>query len=72
MSQSNTTKAALWWNKLRSRKKKLNKTPLSIKRRGKIPMDYLILLPEHATESDLAKRFLDSMKNALGPRKKEI
>ena len=69
MSQSNTTKAALWWNKLRSRKK-LNKTPLSIKRRGKIPMDYLILLPEHATESDLAKRFLDAMKNALGPRKK--
>tara|TARA_B100001989_G_C24454257_1_gene420721 strand:+ start:202 stop:753 length:552 start_codon:yes stop_codon:yes gene_type:complete len=69
MSQSNTTKAALWWNKLRSRKK-LNKTTLSIKRRGKIPMDYLILLPEHATESDLAKRFLDAMKNALGPRKK--
>ena len=27
-------------------------------------------MPEHATESDLAKRFLESMRNALGPRKK--
>ena len=69
MNQSNTVKAALRWSKLTSRNK--SKTnPLSIKRRGKIPMDYLIILPEHATESDLAKRFLDSMKNALGPRKK--
>ena len=69
MNQSNTVKAALWWSKLTSRNK--SKTnPLSIKRRGKIPMDYLIILPEHATESDIAKRFLDSMKNALGPRKK--
>ncbi len=43
---------------------------LSIRKRGKLPISYLIILPEHATESDLAKRFLESMRNALGPRKK--
>jgi len=69
MNQFNTTKAALWWHRIRTRGKSgLNS--LSLKKRGKLPIDFLIILPEHATESDLAKRFLDAMKNALGPRKK--
>ena len=30
-------------------------------------IQFLIILPEHSTESDLAKRFLRSMRNAMGP-----
>ncbi|MDP6877427.1 MAG: hypothetical protein VYB52_05160 [Candidatus Neomarinimicrobiota bacterium] len=69
MNQFNTTKAALWWHRIRTRGKS-GSNSLSLKKRGKLPIDFLIILPEHATESDLAKRFLDAMKNALGPRKK--
>ena len=69
MNQFNTTKAALWWHRIRTRSKS-GSNSLSLKKRGKLPIDFLIILPEHATESDLAKRFLDAMKNALGPRKK--
>ena len=69
MNQFNTTKAALWWHRILTRGKS-GSNSLSLKKRGKLPIDFLIILPEHATESDLAKRFLDAMKNALGPRKK--
>jgi len=64
MNQFNTTKAALWWHRIRTRGKS-GSNSLSLKKRGKLPIDFLIILPEHATESDLAKRFLDAMKNAI-------
>ena len=69
MNQLTSTKAFQWWQRIRFRGKQRFES-LSIKKRGKIPISYLIILPEHATESDLAKRFLVSMRNALGPRKK--
>ena len=69
MNQFDTTKAALWWHRITTKKKQSNGS-LSLKKRGKIPLSYLIILPEHSTESDLAKRFIFAMKNALGPRKK--
>ena len=69
MNQLTSTKALQWWQRIRFRGKQRFES-LSIKKRGKIPISYLIILPEHATESDLAKRFLVSMRNALGPRKK--
>lgn len=66
MKQSNSTKVALWWNKLTNRKKQSTKA-LSIARKGKRPKQFLVILPEHSTESELAKRFLKSMRNAMGP-----
>ena len=69
MNQFDTTKAALWWHRITTKKKQSNES-MSLKKRGKIPLSYLIILPEHSTESDLAKRFIFAMKNALGPRKK--
>jgi len=69
MNQLTSTKALQWWKRIRYRGKQ-GFDSLAIKKRGKIPISYLIILPEHATESDLAKRFLESMRNALGPRKK--
>ena len=57
MNQLTSTKALQWWQRIRFRVKQRFES-LSIKKRGKIPISYLIILPEHATESDLAKRFL--------------
>ena len=31
------------------------------------PSDFLIILPEHTTQSELAKRFILAIRNALGP-----
>ena len=69
MNQLTSSNPLQWLKRLRSGGK-LGFNSLAIKKRGKIPISYLIILPEHATESDLAKRFLESMRNALGPRKK--
>ena len=69
MNQLTSSNPLKWLKRLRSGGK-LGFNSLAIKKRGKIPISYLIILPEHATESDLAKRFLESMRNALGPRKK--
>ena len=69
MNQLTSSNPLHWIKRLLSRGK-LGFNSLAIKKRGKIPISYLIILPEHATESDLAKRFLESMRNALGPRKK--
>ena len=69
MNQLTTSKVLQLWQRLRSRGK-LGFESLAIKKRGRIPISYLIILPEHATESDLARRFLEAMRNALGPRKK--
>lgn len=66
MKQSNSTKVALWWNKLTNRRKQGTET-LSISRKGKKLKQFLVILPEHSTESELAKRFLKSMRNAMGP-----
>ena len=66
MKQSNSTKVALWWNKLTNRKKQSAKA-LYISRKGKKLKQFLVILPEHSTESELAKRFLKSMRNAMGP-----
>jgi len=69
MNQLTSSNPLQWLKRFRSGGK-LGFNSLAIKKRGKIPISYLIILPEHATESDLAKRFLESMRNALGPRKK--
>ena len=66
MKHSNSTKVALWWNKLTNRRKQGTET-LSISRKGKKLKQFLVILPEHSTESELAKRFLKSMRNAMGP-----
>ena len=67
MEQSKTTQAAFWWYRFRSKHKK-NVKSLVVSTKGKSPDRFLIILPEHSTESDLAKRFIASMKNALGPK----
>ena len=67
MEESKTTKAAFWWYRFRSKYKR-NVKSLSVSTNGKLPDRFLIVLPEHSTESDLAKRFISSMKNALGPK----
>ena len=67
MEESKTTKAAFWWYRFRSKHKR-NVKSLSVSTNGKSPDRFLIVLPEHSTESDLAKRFISSMKNALGPK----
>ena len=69
MNQLTSSNPLQWLKRLRSGGN-LGFNSLAIKKRGKIPISYLIILPEHATESDLANRFLESMRNALGPRKK--
>ena len=69
MNQLTSSNPLQWLKRFRSGGK-LGFNSLAIKKRGKIPISYLIILPEHATESDLAKRFIESMRNALGPRKK--
>ena len=66
MNSSNSKKLALWWNRLINRNKR-NSQSLFISKKGKTPKQFLIILPEHSTESDLAKRFLRSMRNAMGP-----
>ena len=67
MEESKTTKAAFWWYRFRSKHKR-NVKSLSVSTNGKSPDRFLIVLPEHSTETDLAKRFISSMKNALGPK----
>ena len=69
MNQITTSKALQWWKKISSWGE-LGPKSLAIKKKGRLPINYLIILPEHATETDLASRFLDAMRNALGPRKK--
>ena len=71
MNQLTTSKVLQLWQRLRSRGK-LGFESLAIKKRGRIPISYLIILPEHATESDLARRFLEAMRNALGQGRREI
>ena len=72
MEESKVTQAALWWHRFRNRKKVGNKS-LGFSNKGKGPKSFLIILPEHSTEADLASRFILSMKNALGPyRAKQI
>jgi len=63
---SKKTKAALWWNRL-STKKDLGSETMSLSENGRRALRFLIILPEHATQSELAKRFVFSMRNALGP-----
>ena len=72
MEESKVTQAALWWHRFRNRKKVGNKS-LGFSNKGKGPKSFLIILPDHSTEADLASRFILSMKNALGPyRAKQI
>ena len=40
---------------------------MSLSVNGRRALRFLIILPEHATQSELAKRFVFSMRNALGP-----
>ena len=63
---SKKTKAALWWKKLRAIKNVGSKT-MSLSTHGRSALRFLIILPEHTTESELAKRFILAMRNALGP-----
>lgn len=66
MKQLNKKKAALWWRRLIG-KANSNVKSLSLSSKGKTPRKFLIILPEHLTESDLASRFIFAMQNALGP-----
>ncbi|SVC45326.1 uncharacterized protein METZ01_LOCUS298180 [marine metagenome] len=66
MELSKKTKAALWWHRLKT-KSNLGVDALSLSNEGQTPRRFMIILPEHTTESDLAKRFIYSMRNALGP-----
>ena len=68
MEQSKITKAALWWHRFRNKNKANNKS-LGVSNNGEVPKSFLIILPEHSTEADLANRFISSMKNALGPKR---
>jgi len=63
---SKKTKAALWWNRLKSKKVPIPDT-LSISPNGRGAIRFLIILPEHTTQSELAKRFILAIRNALGP-----
>jgi hypothetical protein len=63
---SKKTKAALWWKKLRANKN-LESKNMSLSTHGRSAHRFLIVLPEHTTESELAKRFMLAMRNALGP-----
>ena len=40
---------------------------MSLSTHGRSALRFLIILPEHTTESELAKRFILAMRNALGP-----
>ena len=40
---------------------------MSLSTHGRSALRFLIILPEHTTESELAKRFMLAMRNALGP-----
>ncbi len=40
---------------------------MSLSHNGRGAIRFLIVLPEHTTQSELAKRFILSMRNALGP-----
>mgnify|MGYP000058860017 FL=1 len=40
---------------------------MSLSTHGRSALRFLIILPEHTTESELAKRFMFAMRNALGP-----
>jgi len=62
---SKKTKLALWWNSLK-RKNNLGSGTISLTNPDQRPKRFLIILPEHTTETELAKRFIISMKNAMG------
>ncbi len=66
MELSKKTKAALWWQRLKGKAHSSNQT-LSLSNQGQSPGRFLIILPEQSIESDLARRFVQSMRNALGP-----
>ena len=66
MEISKKTKAALWWNRLGT-KKDLGSETMSLSVNGRRALRFLIILPEHTTQSELAKRFVFSIRNALGP-----
>ena len=67
MELSKKIKLALWWRKL-TIKNSLGVNAMSLSNQGQTPKRFLIVLPEHTRESALAKRFIHSMKNALGPK----
>jgi len=64
---SNKIKLALWWRKL-TIKNNLGVNSMSLSIEGQTPKRFLIILPEQTRESELAKRFIHSMKNALGSK----
>jgi len=63
---SKKIKAALWWNRFRT-KKDLESDTMSLSVNGRRARRFLIILPEHTTQSDLAKRFVFAVRNAVGP-----
>ncbi|MBT3477980.1 MAG: hypothetical protein HOA15_04835 [Candidatus Marinimicrobia bacterium] len=67
MEVSKKTKAALWWHRLR-KKNNYGTDTFSLSPNGRGVYRFLIILPEHTTQSELAKRFVFSMRNALGPK----
>ena len=66
MELSKKTKAALWWHRLKG-KDHLSDQSMALSNRGQSPGRFLIILPEQSIESDLARRFVQTMRNALGP-----
>ncbi|MDP7526313.1 MAG: hypothetical protein QF852_01670 [Candidatus Marinimicrobia bacterium] len=66
MEVSKKTKVAMWWENIRA-KNRFKTEAMSLSSNGRSPLRFLIILPEHTTESELAKRFVFAMRNALGP-----
>ena len=62
MELSNKIKLALWWRKL-TIKNSLGVNSMSLSIEGQTPKRFVIILPAHITETELAKRFIHSMKN---------
>ena len=67
MELSKRTKAALWWQQLIKAKSNLINQSLSISNQGQSAKRFLIILPELSEESDLARQFVQTFRNALGP-----
>ena len=66
MELSKKTKAALWWKRLKG-KDHFSDQPMALSNQGQSPGRFLIILPERSIESDLARHFVHTMRNALGP-----
>jgi hypothetical protein len=66
MAVSKKTKAALWWRRFRT-KDNFGTDTFSLSPNARGVYRFLIVLPEHTIQAELAKRFIFSMRKVLGP-----